>query len=770
MLTTPLHRITRSFGLRLLAFSLLALTGDVTGSQTKPIAALFYDSAIPPVRFAASEIRGAYSARLGGMSEHSLAELAGNRSPLSFVIATGSTVDGIAKTLGVAVPGKAGPQSYAIRRLTREGRTTIVAFAGDPPGAMYGGLDLAEAIRLGTLDQLADSDHSPHIEKRGIKFNVPLDVRTPSYSDNSDAAQANIPEMWSFDFWRQFIDEMARHRFNVLTLWNLHPFPSLVKVPEFPDVALDNVMRTRVPMDDTYSGSGSDMVRPELLEDMEVVRKMTIDQKIQFWREVMQHAHDRGVEVYWFTWNIFSFGAEGKYGIDHSQNNSRTIAYFRASVRELVLTYPRLAGLGITAGEQMQNRSDEYSKEKWLFATYGRGVADALAVQPGRQIRMIHRYHMTGHDEILREWRDYPGPLDLSFKYAIAHMYSIPDPPFIQPALPHLSPSLRTWLTVRDDDYYSFRWGDPAYARAFIRNMPDKSKLAGYYMGPDGYIWGRDFLDRNVTGERPLVINKRWYAFMLWGRLSYDPDLPDVLFQQAIAARFPGIDSGVLMKAWAGASRIFPEITRFFWGDIDVRWFPEACLSHPSHRGFYTVRDFVTGETMPGSKLLNILEWRRRSLSGQPLEAEGPPQAAEAIASDSAETLKLVAGLRSAGGGSDEYRSTLWDLTAMAHLGNYYAAKIRGAAELALFDKTGSAANREAAVNHLRTALAHWKRYSAAYTHQYRQPRLYNRVGWVDIPALTAKVEQDIAIASSWTPGAVPDKKSPAPADTPFRK
>jgi alpha-glucuronidase len=179
------------------------LTGDVTGSQTKPIAALFYDSAIPPVRFAASEIRGAYSARLGGMSEHSLAELAGNRSPLSFVIATGSTVDGIAKTLGVAVPGKAGPQSYAIRRLTREGRTTIVAFAGDPPGAMYGGLDLAEAIRLGTLDQLADSDHSPHIETRGIKFNVPLDVRTPSYSDNSDAAQANIPEMWSFDFWRQ---------------------------------------------------------------------------------------------------------------------------------------------------------------------------------------------------------------------------------------------------------------------------------------------------------------------------------------------------------------------------------------------------------------------------------------------------------------------------------------------------------------------------------------------------------------------------------------
>ena len=92
---------------------------------------------------------------------------------------------------------------------------------------------------LGTLDSLKDSDHTPHIAQRGIKFNIPLDLRTPSYSDNSDSAQANIPEMWSMEFWREFLDEMARHRFNVLSLWSLNPFPSIVKVPEYPDVALE---------------------------------------------------------------------------------------------------------------------------------------------------------------------------------------------------------------------------------------------------------------------------------------------------------------------------------------------------------------------------------------------------------------------------------------------------------------------------------------------------------------------------------------------------
>ena len=54
--------------------------------------------------------------------------------------------------------------------------------------------------------------------------------------------------MWSREFWREFLDEMARRRFNVLSLWSLHPFPSMVRVPEYPDVALADVWRSRVPL------------------------------------------------------------------------------------------------------------------------------------------------------------------------------------------------------------------------------------------------------------------------------------------------------------------------------------------------------------------------------------------------------------------------------------------------------------------------------------------------------------------------------------------
>ena len=64
---------------------------------------------------------------------------------------------------------------------------------------------------------------------------------TTTTSDVCDAAQHNIAQMWSFDFWREALDELARQRFNVLTLWSLHPFPSMVKVPDYPEVALNDV-------------------------------------------------------------------------------------------------------------------------------------------------------------------------------------------------------------------------------------------------------------------------------------------------------------------------------------------------------------------------------------------------------------------------------------------------------------------------------------------------------------------------------------------------
>lgn len=74
--------------------------------------------------------------------------------------------------------------------------------------------------------------------------------------------------------------------------------------------------------------------------------------------------------------DIFVYGAEGEHGITVTMDYPATINYFRKNVRETVLTYPMLAGIGITAGEQMRAKDDS-AKEQWLWKAYGEGISDA---------------------------------------------------------------------------------------------------------------------------------------------------------------------------------------------------------------------------------------------------------------------------------------------------------------------------------------------------------------------------------------------------------
>lgn len=678
------------------------------------------------------------------------------------------------KVAGVDIlkmPQQFGWQCYSIRIKNTGSQKIIYILSGDKTGAMYGGLDIAEAIRLGIVNNISDSDNKPYLERRGIKFNLPLDLRTPSYGDFSDAFQQNIPVIWDMDFWKQQFDEMARDRYNVITLWSLNPFPSIVKVPEFPDIALNDVWRTTAKIGNNYTYVGKGNLPPDLLNNHEVIKKMSIDEKIAFWRKVMEYAQDRGIKFYFFTWNIFTIGENGKYGITDKRSNDTTIAYFRASVREMVLTYPLLAGIGITAGENMGGRNEKYTNEQWLWKTYGEGIRDALILKPGRKIRLIHRFHMTGLSGINNEFKDYPGIMDLSIKYSIAHMYSITNPPFAKEAFDILPKNQRTWLTVRNDDIYSFRWGNPTYARQYLLAIPESDKVAGYYMGSDGYCWGRDFLGKDNNLPRPLIIQKQWYSFMLWGRLSYNPDLPDELFRQTLETRFPDISTETLMKAWSAASMVFPWSTRLSWGDIDVKWLPEACISNPVwYKGFYTVRDFMEVDPMPGSNIRNITDWAQNYKLNRADNLISPLAAADSISKYSRLSMIFLQQLPPCKSNSfDELDQTLSDIEAFASIGFYYSEKIRGACYLALFNFYGLQQDKEEAIDHLTKAKAYWIKYAGIYDSKYK-PALYNRVGYVNIPSLIEKTDKDIEIARDWKPGTIKEYTRKTSTEATFRK
>jgi hypothetical protein len=81
----------------------------------------------------------------------------------------------------------------------------------------------------------------------------------------------------------------------------------------------------------------------------------------------------------------------------------------------------------------------------------------------------------------------------------------------------------------------------------------------------------------------------------------------------------------------------------------------------------------------------------------------------------------------------------------MAWLGQYYAAKIRGAVELYRFQRDGSRAAHEQARRHLLAASGHWRRYADIWSAQY-VGQVLTRMGLtpVDVRAIQTFVDQDI--------------------------
>ena len=631
------------------------------------------------------------------------------------------------------------------------GKDIIQITGGDNSGLMYGVLELAEQLSFG-IDpgKIENIRQKPFIEKRGIKMNIPLDARLPSYDDTGDAAQNNIAEVWSMDFWKEYLDNLARNRYNVLTLWTKHPFPGLIKMKDFPDVALDDV----------YSFAGN--LTPELHKDwngvdlfasknLKLVKKMSIDEKIKFWQDVMLYAHNRGIEIYLFTWNIYVTGAE-KYGI--KPTDEAAIPYMKECVKEFALTYPYLAGIGVTAGEEMGAMVGKRTNVEWLRDTYGEGIKEALKENPNRKIRFIFRRHHTNLAKIDEEFKPwFPGKVETSFKYSFAHMYSTTTPPRYdnEYAKDVEKYGYKCWMNLRNDDNFTFRWGNPEYVRQYLTKMASYP-IAGFYIGSDGYVWGREFTTKNEALSGELEVTKYWFREMLWGRLAFDPGLSEDFLLKKIQQRFPNVDASMLYKAWKCASEVYPLVTGFHWKGGDSMWSIEGCFDIEH---FHTLRDFINAYAFETGKIMNIPDFADVKLNGKNDNRISPIAIADSIEIITGESFKLLRQLtKSHKKYSEELKETLADIEAMDWMGKYYSAKIKAATFLHLHETALDAqikeGYKEQALVCVNEAVDAWKKYAENAAERYKV-QLLARTQFLDWKAITHEVEKDIQIIEEST-------------------
>ena len=717
------------------AIAALIASGSINPCSAGLEVTLLSDEKNPKIAFAAQELQGALADRGHTVSHETLAQVDKEGTGIFVILAAQADA---AVIDAVSLPGTLKSEGFCIRKTSGRNRVVYWVVGQDAAGAMYGGLELAEVIRCSGLEGVKEVDRNPYMALRGIKFNCPLDERTPTYSNhNGDSQRKNVLVMWDLDFWKAYIDDLARFRYNYLSLWNLHPFPSMVRVPGYEKVALDDV------------------------QSVTQTLKMTMDEKIAFWRKVMRYAKDRNVDVYVVTWNIFITGEdgiyskEGPYGLTYKFDNPVTTDYYRKSVKQLILTYPDLAGVGLTTGERMPGLTTA-QKEAWAFATYGQGVLDAAAAQPGRKIRLIHRQHQTGAQDIARTFQpllDHPDiDFIFSFKYAKAHVQSSTTQPYCNGFVKDIG-DLKTIWTLRNDSNFYFRWGAPDFVREFIQNIPyDVSK--GFYYGSDGYIWGREFLSKEPETPRQLEMAKHWYHWMLWGRLGYNPKLSNDRFTQILSAHFPQIPGRDLFTAWQKASMVYPLTTGYHWGSLDFQWYIEGCCSKPSYAntasGFHDINRFITLGTHPGTDNVEIPDYVKAVSSGKKVDGTTPIQVSQQLHACADRALRILDQFPKVT--DKELKRTLGDIRAMATLGKYYAHKIRGATELALYRKNKKEEHRGIAVAEMTQAASYWDRYTSTALEQYTNPIDLNRVILVDWQALSKEVRKDIAIAAGDPP------------------
>ena len=640
----------------------------------------------------------------------------------------------------------------------------IIISGGDANGLMYGGLEVAEQLEL--TGEVLNSKGQPYIAKRGIKFNIPLDSRTPSYDDTGDAALENYAVMWEWDFWTEYLDQLAIHRYNVLSLWNPHPFPSMVKLPNYPDVALEDVYVTTLrPIGVENEWAEPQMVSTNVVENLMLVKPMTIEEKIAFWQKVMKYASDRGIDIYWFTWNLCANGAAnplppmyrtykqplwdeapGKHGINNQMDNPINVAYYRESVKVFLETYPDVKGIGVTAGEHMMDDAGVYTREQWIWESYGQGMMDVLQSQPDREINFIHRVWNTDLDKVMNYWKDYPGSFEASYKYAKARLYSTPYLNFADEHIESMKKyGLKSWWNLRNDDIFVHRWGDADYVRAFIGHF-QLDHTAGYYMGSDGYVWGREFSSKNpeLTGE--LEINKHWFNFMLWGRLGYDNSLSEEFFVRKLQAHYPSTDADLLYRSWQSASKIIPLVNVFHWQNWDYQWSVEGCID--AREGFHTIMQFMQNPTIPGGNYLSPTQYAVAIAEGNARDKVSPFEVVTDLRSY-ADSAQLMADRLTTESNSAELTNLLDDIRSMSYLGLYYADKIEAATELALFKIDGDLTRKENAVKLMIDASTAWDDYRKVCEKNYK-PQMLARTKMLDWSRIMYDVKMDVELVKKY--------------------
>ncbi len=637
------------------------------------------------------------------------------------------------------------PEAFAI---VPDGKV-ITVYGGDKRGLVYGALALAESVRNGTaLSAIGPSEQKPHLPFRGIKFNLPWETYR-----SSSALDQHVATAKDVKFWEGFLDMMVENRFNVVSLWNMHPFTFMVRPKNFPEAS---------PWSDAEQAQWRDL-----------------------YRNIFRLAKERGLDTYIVHWSIFvsrEFAAahgvakQNFYPHYYVDGDTSEIVrrYLRESVTQVLNEYPDLDGIGLSHGEGMAGMTP-IERQHWMDDVIIPGMLNA-----NRRVKLIHRVPFSSGlgseggtsadvEKVTRAAMErlgdrFDGPIWAEMKFNWSHAHSTPklvkvhggklgDTYFV-PAPKNYKV---TWM-ARNEDFFALRWGVPDFIRQHIANNGSADYVGGYFIGSECYIPALDYF---TAVQDPVAwkwaFERQWLFYQLWGRLLYDPKTPNAVFQAEFNRRY-GSKGDNLLRAFALASATQLRLNSLY----DTRWdftlYGEGFLSLQGEVTKYIGVDHLIGHPTLDPDYVSVKDYvdeEYRQPGGVAMAARmTPPRLSDWLERDCREALRLVEGIDVSGNASLRYEVA--DVRTWAHLGLHLAEKLRGAVALQRFRITGEAEQQQAAIRHLQGALAEWDAVVRITRPLYRDMPLthYNHNAFVANPdnrfhwaLIRDEVAQDVEVA-----------------------
>lgn len=579
----------------------------------------------------------------------------------------------------------------------------ITVNGGDGTGMIYGSLSIAEDLGNNiTLKNIKPKSEHAHYLLRAVKYDLPWDTYRHQLS-----LDQHYETCRDLNYWKAFLDMMVDNRLNALSVWNLHPFNYMIKAKNFPEATQFN------------------------------------DKELKEWQKLFHGifgmAKERGIDTYLIPFNIFVSPAFAKahntkpLNLDHDffldgDTSEIVKRYTRESIAQTLQEYPELTGLGYTLGEGMGGMTSQ-DREDWMRDVYMEGMRLS-----GRKVKLVHRIPFsstTGSlgvtsietEKLTRKAIELDAsesfiikPVFADLKYNWSHSTSTPKlikvhggklyDTYFNP----LPTDYKVTWTARNEDFFCLRWGVPSFVREHIA-LNSKPYNGGYFIGSETYIPAKDyFTNPKIKVNWKYAFERQWLYYKIWGRLLYNPETPNAVFQDEFTRRYGG-EGKNLLAASSLAGKTPMAITSYYDFTFDLTIYTEGMMAQMGRDKtlkYISVDEQIKRPVLDSTAYVSIADYVKGGNFGDKIT---PFKLADQLEADCNKALDLVKNINTTTNTALMYEVA--DIKTWSYLGLSLAEKIRGGVALQTYRVKGGEENKQNAVTHLQKALGYWEQVAA---------------------------------------------------------